>query len=313
MVLHRFTARNVRPVYPITWNEELCPGLLIGSGPEVVPGSVPAVEGEGKGQEVIPMVPDEASSGVPRESSASASSGQRVLASRPNLKRGGEQSGEAVAPPSKHVRWDIENSPVPSPSTPLDDGGQPIGVHAGHSSSSSSHAFPPTRSCPACSSGMEAPGIRHSAHCRRLRAKFDQEHGMQVDAPRLTEYRDRFKRPSETDVADLEKAIKESQEELESELMISSLDMTCFETGVAVEFGHVAGAPLVSELLVDETVSSIQFDASKKHENKKMPLGGAHVLVWAPDQVIDDSSLESLDPQLGFQGMQEEIANLEKT
>ena len=136
---------------------------------------------------------------------------------------------------------------------------------------------------------------------------------MQVDTLRLTEYRDRFKRPSETDVADLEKSIKESKEELEAELMISSLDMTCFETGVSVEFGHVAGAPLVSELLVDETVSSIQFDASKKHENKKMALGGAHVLVWAPDQVIDDSSLESLDPQLGFQGMQEEIANLEKT
>ena len=312
LVLHRFTARNVGPVYPIAWNEELCPGLLIGSGSEVVPGSVPVVEGGGQGHEVIPMVPDAAAAGVPRESSASASSGQHVLAGRPSLKRGGEQSGEAIAPPTKHVRWDLPYSPVPSPSTPLDDGEQPVGVPEGHSSSSSSHVFPPTRSCPACSSGMEAPGIRHSAHCRRLRAKFDQEHGVQVDTPRLTEYRDRFKRPSETDVVDLEKSIKESKEELESELMISSLDMTCFETGVSVEFGHVAGAPLVSELLVDETVSSIQFDAPKKHENKKMPLGGAHVLVWAPDQVIDDSSLESLDPQLGFQGKQEEIANLEK-
>ena len=41
-----------------------------------------------------------------------------------------------------------------------------------------------------------------------------------------------------------------------------------------------------------------------------MKLGGANVLVWQPDEVIDDSTLASLDPSLGFIGMQEEVKNM---
>ena len=44
----------------------------------------------------------------------------------------------------------------------------------------------------------------------------------------------------------------------------------------------------------------------------KVKLGGSEVLLWKPDEVIDDSSLMQLDVDLGFEGMKEEIGNLEK-
>ena len=44
----------------------------------------------------------------------------------------------------------------------------------------------------------------------------------------------------------------------------------------------------------------------------KVKLGGTNVLVWKPDEVIDDSSFMQLNADLGFEGMKEEIANLEK-
>ena len=42
-----------------------------------------------------------------------------------------------------------------------------------------------------------------------------------------------------------------------------------------------------------------------------MKLGGGKVKVWKPDTIIDDQTLESLDVNLGFEGMQEEVNNLE--
>ena len=35
--------------------------------------------------------------------------------------------------------------------------------------------FPKTPGCPSCDSGMEAPGIRHSAKCKRKREEFDRQ------------------------------------------------------------------------------------------------------------------------------------------
>ena len=42
-----------------------------------------------------------------------------------------------------------------------------------------------------------------------------------------------------------------------------------------------------------------------------MRLGGQDVLVWKPDSIIDDQSLQELDLEQGFKGMQEEVRNLE--
>ena len=68
--------------------------------------------------------------------------------------------------------------------------------------------------------------------------------------------------------------------------------------------------PLTSPDFFDEMVISNSFDSGKHHNSKTMKLGGATVLVWQPDEVIDDSTLASLDPSLGFLGMQEEVKNL---
>ena len=61
----------------------------------------------------------------------------------------------------------------------------------------------------------------------------------------------------------------------------------------------------------DDLVSSVKFAPDKKHTFCKMTLGGATVLVWKPDGLVDDSSLMSLDNEQGFEGMKEEIRNLE--
>ncbi|CAL1159105.1 unnamed protein product, partial [Cladocopium goreaui] len=47
------------------------------------------------------------------------------------------------------------------------------------------------------------------------------------------------------------------------------------------------------------------------HESVTVRLGGGKVRVWKPDTIIDDQTLESLDTNLGFEGMQEEVNNLE--
>ena len=61
----------------------------------------------------------------------------------------------------------------------------------------------------------------------------------------------------------------------------------------------------------DETVSAIQFRPDTRHESVTVKLGGGKVKVWKPDTIIDDQTLESLDVNLGFEGMQEEVNNLE--
>ena len=61
----------------------------------------------------------------------------------------------------------------------------------------------------------------------------------------------------------------------------------------------------------DDLISSVNFSPDKKHTFCKMTLGGASVLVWKPDGLVDDSSLMSLDNEQGFEGMKEEIRNLE--
>ena len=64
--------------------------------------------------------------------------------------------------------------------------------------------------------------------------------------------------------------------------------------------------------MFDDELNSIKFMPERDHTCVKVKLGGTNVLVWKPDEVIDDSSLMQLNADLGFEGMKEEIANLEK-
>ena len=71
-------------------------------------------------------------------------------------------------------------------------------------------------------------------------------------------------------------------------------------------------ARATSPELFDNELNSIKFAHGKDHQCVKVKLGGSEVLLWKPDEVIDDSSLMQLDVDLGFEGMKEEIGNLEK-
>ena len=48
-----------------------------------------------------------------------------------------------------------------------------------------------------------------------------------------------------------------------------------------------------------------------KHDFVKMRLDGQNNMVWKPDSIIDDQSLQELDLEQGFKGIQKEIRNLE--
>ncbi len=43
----------------------------------------------------------------------------------------------------------------------------------------------------------------------------------------------------------------------------------------------------------------------------QVTLGGGNVLIWKPDEAIDDSTLALVDCDLCFDGMREEVCNLE--
>ena len=205
-----------------------------------------------------------------------------------------------------------------------------------------SRVFPLTRHCPACQSGMVAPGIRHSAECRRLRYAFDhpgtpampspdptptlprtsvnEADDMEIEdevlVPREEDFTRSFKRGPPSTAEEWEEEIRNEPETTES--MVSyCLDFTFSDTGepmasvlLSLE-GHASWSFMIGPEFYDETVNSIKYYSNKDHECVKK-LGGRDILIWRPDEVIDDVSLLQLDPQLGFEGMQSEIDNMEK-
>ena len=59
-------------------------------------------------------------------------------------------------------------SVTPSPTSPADTADVAIGSpESSERTSPDVSRFEPTRRCPACESGMEAPGIRHNKECRK--------------------------------------------------------------------------------------------------------------------------------------------------
>ena len=58
-------------------------------------------------------------------------------------------------------------------------------------------------------------------------------------------------------------------------------------------------------------MNSIRFDHGHVSEHAPMQLGGRTVLIWKPTAIIDDQTLDELNLEQGFVGMQEEIHNLE--
>ena len=67
-------------------------------------------------------------------------------------------------------------SVTPSPTSPADTADVAIGSpESSERTSPDVSRFEPTRRCPACESGMEAPGIRHNKECRKRFAEFEEQ------------------------------------------------------------------------------------------------------------------------------------------
>ena len=137
--------------------------------------------------------------------------------------------------------------------------------------------------------------------------------GVVPDESRVA-FEQRFKRPPDVPTEQLEREMNEEIEgrmdSLETGLYWSDSGQPVLSSVVWSLDGPVMCVPATSPDMFDGSVSSIQFNGNEGHQNASMQLGGSTVRLWKPDEVIDDSTLASLDAELGFQGMQEEIKNL---
>ena len=78
-----------------------------------------------------------------------------------------------------------------------------------------------------------------------------------------------------------------------------------------IEMSECCFAPVSCPDMFDFAVSSIRFESHDNHENVQVTLGGGNVLIWKPDEAFDDSTLALVDCDLCFEGMREEVCNLE--
>ncbi|CAK9021256.1 Copia protein (Gag-int-pol protein) [Cleaved into: Copia VLP protein [Durusdinium trenchii] len=108
---------------------------------------------------------------------------------------------------------------------------------------------------------------------------------------------------------------------MELEVPMDSLGFYWVETGEPVQLwnlSQIEGVPSFSPLtgpdMFDQDaweMSAIRFDHGHVCEHMPMKLGGRTVLIWKPTAIIDDQTLDELNVEQGFVGMQEEIYNLE--
>ena len=222
-----------------------------------------------------------------------------------------------------------------------------------------SEEFGKTEGCPACQSGMNAPGIRHSLKCRRRWIEFqgrslvgsrtaldaavsDEERlerersgaavgvgasdtlperaaspevvvppveDMEVEQGEASAtdmipesqvaYEQRFKRPPDVSTEQLEREMNEEVEgrmdSLETGLCWSDSGQPVLSSIVWSLDGPIIGVPATSPDMFDGSITSIQFNGQTGHQSEAMQLGGSTIRLWKPDEVIDDSTLASLD------------------
>ena len=361
-------ARNLRPIFPIAWNHSLGADVLmkfdnasvedldaqpavadeqmrqpqVGVDPapeepnivEYPDGAPPEVIREMKEpDDTMPFHPKR-SGGVKRPIKSAPSSGGLKLARQGPLAR---HTPSMPEPENRAPEPEPTTSSPPTESDPVTSSPPPEGMER----SKRLRVFPKTDKCPACQSGMEAPGIRHLAACKRKRLEFERMQAEESSSPhadaamdvipaspvpppapepvtvpaeiRAADLRGR-KRESEQSAEDLEAEMHEGNDTMELESV--SLDLRWSDNGdymmspMQLEM-HGQKCLATSPEFFDDLISSVKFSPDKKHTFCKMTLGGASVLVWKPDGLVDDSSLMSLDNEQGFEGMKEEIRNLE--
>ena len=344
LVLKRFAARNVRAITPIAWNPELGDQLFVPlmNETQVVPdparlrARAEVFEPRDDGDAVVEY-PDGAPGWLVRE----------MKEPEPN-----------VYPPEHGQAVQLKDIPVfPQPadsgtssSSASRPSGRPPPFGVIPEETNPARTFPKTPRCPACDTGMNAPGIRHNAWCKKRREAFERGEDpngvpakkvrfegtgvgeVEVPAPagegegiEVTEagqaagvessrVRLSQKREADIDVEELEKSMEEERRQHEPSVLGLFLqdDASCMLQAVSwsLEAGPQKSVATSAELF-DPELNSIRFTAGKTHSCVKVKLGGTEVLLWRPDEVIDDTTLMQLNPEQGFEGMREELTNME--
>ena len=177
-----------------------------------------------------------------------------------------------------------------------------------------------TRHCPACESGMDVPGIRHNAECKKKRASLsvkpavsgppaltDAPAGPSVPSgPRASPdyFDDNWDIvPSPEGDAVMADGPPGGEENVPMEYGIIDLN----QCGVLAKPSCLSDLHLVS--IARLNVESIAYDGSKG-EFKVIDFCGGRVKLWKPSHVISDTTLGELDPEGTSKAMQKECDGL---
>ena len=320
--LAQFSARNIRQVTPISCKAELCDSFL------------------------IPFKHDD--EGLPLEDDRN----------KPILEEGSPDRDDNVLPPvlepPKSVRNPLLDAQVDFGNRKRDENEyDTIETHETRREfkrlkKASDQVEPPlvgrifTRGCPACESGMEAPGIRHSAKCRRTNMPMpevvarervgrdveissqaspsiapespDENIFLDVDIPQEEEFKERTKRKHDGEMDDVEKEVKrERVVEVENDPQLGLFwEDTVEPLDTVLQVHCLFRVAATKPTVLVESLSSIKFEPGVDHRSRVVELGRGKVLVWKPSTAVDDSTLAEVDVDLCFEGMVDEISNMEK-
>ena len=174
-----------------------------------------------------------------------------------------------------------------------------------------------TRRCPACESGMDVPGIRHNAECRKKRASLQAqppsskpEVSLPSSAPPPVVVPDIPAAPlPPADLAIMDQPMLDGpagpDEDSVAPMEFGLVDLC--QCGVLFNPSSLSGLDLMSDVRFH--VESIAYDGSKG-ECKVIDFCGSRVKLWKPSHVISDTTLGELDPEGTFKAMQKECDGL---
>ena len=177
--------------------------------------------------------------------------------------------------------------------------------------------FPKTPRCPACDSGMDVPGIRHNAECKRKRVAFEASETPSampdvvpnVARPRLEVRHEDMEVETENDPtpvgagsnevgpsmdtegSGVKREAEQPIEDLEDEMAAERAAGTPFSYGQCMSchaLGPVAwcleqgpeNARATSPELFDKELNLIKFAHGMDHQCVKVKLAGSEVLLW---------------------------------
>ena len=181
--LMRFVARNIRAITPLRWDLNSGQGVLTRFDTGVDHRTPQVVNDSGPVPADLSQLPPEELRKLKSQDMPVVSQ-PRLVAPEPSIAR--KKQGELKLAPAAPLPQPTgtrssflepaRTSITPSPTSPADTADVVNGSPEGSApSSSEASRFVPTRRCPACESGMEAPGIRHNKKCKKHFAEFEEE------------------------------------------------------------------------------------------------------------------------------------------